>query len=139
MTNSNPTRPAPRLQIRNIRFGELHHYRLPLAGIVSILHRVSGLLMFLFLPLLLWLFDLSLSSERSYDRFVQFSQGWIARIVLVGLGWALLHHLCAGIRFLMLDLHLGTERLAASRSSLAVFAVSLPLTLLLALFVFGVF
>jgi len=139
MTNSNPIRPASRSQIRNIRFGELYHYRLPLAGIVSILHRVSGLLMFLFLPLLLWLFDLSLSSERSYDRFVQFSQGWIARIVLVGLGWALLHHLCAGIRFLLLDLHLGAERVASSRSSLAVLAVSLPLTLVLALFVFGVF
>ncbi|SPE22548.1 succinate dehydrogenase, cytochrome b556 subunit [Burkholderiales bacterium] len=138
MTNPNPTRPAPRSPIRNIGFGELYHYRLPLAGIVSILHRVSGLLMFLLLPVLLWLFDLSLSSERSFDRLVELSQGWVTRIVLLGLGWALLHHLCAGVRFLLLDLHLGTERLAAYRSSLAVFAVSVPLTLVLALFVFGV-
>jgi len=138
MTNPNPPRPAPRSQIRNIRFGQLYQYRLPIAGIVSILHRVSGLLMFLLLPLLLWLFDLSLSSERTFDRFVQLSQGWVIRIVLLGLGWALLHHLCAGVRFLLLDLHLGIERVAAARSSLAVLAVSVPLTLLLALFLFGV-
>ena len=138
MTNPNPPRGASRPQIRNIRFDQLPNYRLPMPGIVSILHRVSGLLLFLALPVLLWMFDLSLSSERSFDHFVRFAQGWVARIVLLGLGWALLHHLCAGVRFLLLDLHLGVERIAALRSSLAVLAVSLSLTLVLALYVFGV-
>ncbi|HXW63950.1 MAG TPA: succinate dehydrogenase, cytochrome b556 subunit [Burkholderiaceae bacterium] len=138
MTNSNPTRRSPRSQIRNIRFDQLRNYRLPLAGIVSILHRISGLLLFLCLPLLLWLFDLSLASERSFDHFVQISQSWVTRIVLLALGWALLHHLCAGVRFLLLDLHLGVDRIAAQRSSIAVLAVSGSLTLLFALHVFGV-
>jgi len=138
MTNSNPTRHSPRSQIRNIRFDQLRNYRLPLAGIVSILHRISGLLLFLCLPLLLWLFDLSLASERSFDHFVQISQSWVTRIVLLALGWALLHHLCAGVRFLLLDLHLGVDRIAAQRSSIAVLAVSGSLTLLFALHVFGV-
>jgi len=137
MTNSNPPRGAARSQIRNIYFHQLRNYRLPLPGIVSILHRVSGLLLFLSLPLVLWLFDLSLSSERSFDRFVRLTQGWAIRIVLLALGWALLHHLCAGVRFLLLDLHLGTERIAAVRSSVAVLAVSMSLTIVFALYVFG--
>ncbi len=138
MTNSNSTRHTPRSQIRNIRFDQLGNYRLPLPGIVSILHRISGLLLFLCLPLLLWLFELSLASERSFERFVQISQSWVARIALLALGWALLHHLCAGVRFLLLDLHLGVDRVAALKSSMAVLAVSGSLTLLLALYVFGV-
>jgi len=135
MTNPNASRP----QIRNIGFGELRNYRLPLPGVVSILHRISGLLMFLFLPLLLWLFDLSLSSERSFDRFLAFFDHFLVRGLLLLLGWALLHHLCAGVRFLFLDLDMGVERAAARRSSWIVFAVSLPLSLVLGLFLFGAF
>jgi len=138
MTNSNSIRRTPRSPIRNIRFDQLRNYRLPLAGIVSILHRISGLLLFLSLPLALWLFDLSLASERSFDRFVQICQSSVTRIALLALGWALLHHLCAGMRFLLLDLHLGLDRIAALRSSMAVLAVSGFLTLLFALYVFGV-
>jgi len=137
MTNPNPSRPMPRSPIRNIAPGDLANYRLPIPGVVSIFHRLSGLLLFLFLPLLLWLFDLSLSSEQSFDRLVHFSQAWTTRLLLLALGWSLLHHLCAGVRFLLLDLHLGTERMAARRSSWLVFAVSVPLTLLFALFLFG--
>jgi len=137
MKNSNPPDGTARSQIRNIRIDQLRNYRLPLPGIVSILHRVSGMLLFLFLPLVLWLFDLSLSSESSFDRLAQLSQNWVTRVVLLGLSWALLHHLCAGVRFLLLDLHLGADRVAALRSSVAVFAVSLSLTLVLALYVFG--
>jgi succinate dehydrogenase / fumarate reductase cytochrome b subunit len=127
----------PRSPIRNIAPGDLANYRLPIPGVVSIFHRLSGLLLFLFLPLLLWLFDLSLSSEQSFDRLVHFSRAWTTRLLLLALGWSLLHHLCAGVRFLLLDLHLGTERMAARRSSWLVFAVSVPLTLLFALFLFG--
>jgi succinate dehydrogenase / fumarate reductase cytochrome b subunit len=138
MTNPPSSRPAARPPIRNIGILDLVHYRLPIPGIVSILHRVSGLLLFLLLPLLLWLFDLSLSSDRSFDRLVAFCQGTFARLVLLALGWALLHHLAAGVRFLLLDLHVGTDKPAARRSSWLVFAVSLPLAALFALFLFGV-
>jgi succinate dehydrogenase / fumarate reductase cytochrome b subunit len=138
MTNPPSSRPAVRQPIRNIGLVDLIQYRLPIPGIVSILHRVSGLLIFLLLPALLWLFDLSLSSDRSFDRLVAFCQGTFARLVLLALGWALLHHLCAGVRFLLLDLHVGTDKPAARRSSWIVFAVSLPLTAVFALFLFGV-
>jgi len=138
MTAPHPASPAGRAPIRNIGIGDLVRYRLPLPGMVSILHRISGLLMFLLLPLLLWLFDLSLSSERSFDRLVQFCQGGFARLVLLALGWALLHHLCAGVRFLLLDVHLGLDRAPARRNAWIVLAVSLPLALVLALFLFGV-
>ncbi len=137
MTNPNPSRPVHRPQIRNLGIGDLVRYRLPVPGIVSILHRISGLLMFLLLPLLLWLLDLSLSSQDSFDRLVAFCQGGVARLVLLALGWALLHHLCAGVRFLLLDLHIGGERAAARRSSWIVFGVSVPLAAAFGLFLFG--
>ena len=138
MTTPPPLRSTARPQIRNIGIADLAHYRLPLPGVVSILHRISGLLIFLLLPLLLWLFELSLSSDRSFDLLVAFCRGTLARLVLLALGWALLHHLAAGVRFLLLDLHIGTEKAAAQRSSLVVFAVSVPLAALFALFLFGV-
>jgi succinate dehydrogenase / fumarate reductase cytochrome b subunit len=128
---------SPRPVIRNIGIADLRNYRLPVPGVVSILHRISGLLMFLFLPLLIWLFDLSLSSADSFDRLAAFTHGWLARLLLLALAWSLLHHLCAGVRFLLLDLHLGADRAAARRSSWIVFAVSIPVTLLFALFLFG--
>lgn len=139
MTTPPPARRSQRAPIRNIGLDDLRHYRLPVPGVVSILHRASGLLMFVALPLLLWLFDLSLSSERSFDHLRQFASGGFARLVLLALGWSLLHHLCAGVRFLLLDVHVGTERAAARRSSWVVFAVSVPLAFVLALFLFGAF
>jgi succinate dehydrogenase / fumarate reductase cytochrome b subunit len=138
MTNRTPSRSSARTQFRNIGIAELVNYRLPLPSVVSILHRISGLLLCLFLPLLLWLFDMSLSSDRSFDRLAAFCSGGVARLVLLGLGWALLHHACAGVRFLLLDLHIGADKPLARRSSWIVFAVSLALTAALALFLFGV-
>ena len=130
---------APRPQIRNIGLGDLPNYKLPLPGVVSILHRISGLLLFLCLPLLLWLFEQSLSSETSFERYLGFFHHALARLLLLALGWALLHHLCAGVRFLLLDMHLGTGKAEARRSSLAVLAVSLALTAALAAVLFGVY
>ncbi len=135
MTPSTPDRPQ-RAPIRNLTLPDLITYRLPLPGVVSILHRVSGVLMFLFLPLLLWLFEASLSSDRSFERFVAFCRPWPVRVLLLVLGWSLLHHLCAGVRFLLLDVHLGAERVQARRSSIAVFAFSGALALVLAWFLF---
>jgi succinate dehydrogenase / fumarate reductase cytochrome b subunit len=131
-----PTR--PRRGPRNISPAALANYRLPLPAKVSILHRASGALLFLGLPLVLWLFDLSLSSERSFERFESLLAHPLARLVLLAISWAFLHHLCAGIRFLLIDLHVGVERVPAWRGAAAVMAVSLALTALVALRIFGV-
>ncbi|MCX8004993.1 MAG: succinate dehydrogenase, cytochrome b556 subunit [Burkholderiaceae bacterium] len=128
-----------RPQFRNIHVTQILSYRLPPAGVVSILHRISGALLFLLLPFVLYVFELSLTSEASFARLQAIASHWLAKIVFAALAWALLHHLVAGIRYLALDLHLGVEKDEARRSALAVFAISLPLALLAALKIFGVF
>ena len=138
---STPTASAkkPRPEFRNIHITQILGYRLPMAGIVSILHRVSGVLLFLALPLLLWMFELSLTSELSYERLRGFAGSILIKLVLVALAWAFLHHLVAGIRFLVLDLHLGIDKQASASSARAVLGVSLVLAAAVALKIFGVF
>ena len=110
---------------------DLTAIRLPLPGKVSILHRVSGVGLFLFLPVLLWLFSASLTSAETFATFRSVFASLPAKVVLAGLLWAFVHHFCAGIRFLLLDLHVGIEKEAARKSAAVVFAVSIPLTLIL--------
>lgn len=102
------------------------------------MHRISGAALFLALPFLLWLFDLSLMSELSFERLRGVASNVFAKLVLLFLIWAFFHHLVAGIRYLMLDLHIGIDLKASRASAIAVFAVSLPLTLVAALKLFGV-
>ncbi len=111
----------------------LMQIRLPLPGIVSILHRISGVALFLCLPLLLWLFGASLGSQEELDSFrtvFDFSLLGlpVVKLVLLGLLWSFLHHFCAGIRFLLLDMHIGIELPAARMSSVVRLVVSLVLT-----------
>jgi succinate dehydrogenase / fumarate reductase cytochrome b subunit len=107
---------------------DLTRIRLPVPGFVSILHRVSGAMLFLFIPLLLWLWQESLVSPQSFAAFkTVVAQPWM-KIVLLGLLWGYLHHLCAGVRHLALDLDLGTDLAAARASSKVVLAVSIGLT-----------
>jgi succinate dehydrogenase / fumarate reductase cytochrome b subunit len=127
-----------RPEFRNIHVSQIVQYKLPPPGLVSILHRISGAALFLALPCVLWLFDLSLTSEISYSRLAGYASHWFTKLVLVGLAWAFLHHLIAGIRYLLLDLHVGVDKAPARASALAVFAVSLPLALLAAARIFGV-
>lgn len=110
---------------------DLARIRLPLPGFVSILHRISGAALFLCLPFLLYLLQLSLGPPESFAAFQAIVGHPLSKLVLLGLLWALLHHLCAGIRFLALDLHLGIALKEARASSAAVLAVSLVLTLIL--------
>jgi succinate dehydrogenase / fumarate reductase cytochrome b subunit len=105
--------------------------RLPLPGKVSILHRVSGAGLFLCLPVILWLFGASLGSPESFASFKSVAGLWPVKVVLAGLIWAFMHHFCAGIRFLLLDLHVGIEKEASKQSAAVVLAVSIPLTLVL--------
>ena len=111
------------------KFLALHQIRLPLPGIVSILHRVSGAGLFLMLPLLLWLFDRRLGSPVAYDAYRDVVSNPLVKIVLFGLRWAYLNHFCAGIRFLLLDVHVGVDLEPARRSSMVVLIVSIVLTL----------
>lgn len=110
---------------------DLTTIRLPLPGKVSILHRVSGVGLFLFFPVLLWLFGSSVTSPESFAAFKAVFSTLPAKVVIAGLIWAFAHHFCAGIRFLLLDVHVGIEKEAARQSAAVVFAVSIPLTLVL--------
>ncbi len=109
----------------------LNLLNLPLPGLVSILHRISGFALFV---LLLWLLSLLDASLASAERFVALKQTLahpLVKLVLLGLLWAYLHHLCAGIRYLFLDIHWGVDLAAARATSAAVLAVSLVLTAVL--------
>jgi len=113
------------------KYLNLFEIKLPLPGWVSILHRVSGAGLFLMLPLLIWLFGLSLGSADSFATFKAITAFWLVKLILLGLLWAYLHHFCMGIRILLLDMHIGIEKAQAFNSSIAVLVVSLALTALL--------
>jgi succinate dehydrogenase cytochrome b subunit len=110
------------------KFLALHQIKLPLPGVVSILHRVSGALLFLVLPLLLWMLQCSLRSVETYTELIDNLQRPVSKIFLLLVLWAFLHHLCAGIRFLLIDLGIGVGLAQARTSSKWVLAVSLALT-----------
>lgn len=125
---------------RNIHITQILQYRLPLAGMVSILHRVSGALLFLLgIPFILYLFQQSLVSEISFENYRAIVSHWFARLVLLALIWAYLHHFCAGLRHLLMDLDVGVELAAGRTSAAIVLSVSLTLTLIIALKLFGLF
>jgi succinate dehydrogenase / fumarate reductase cytochrome b subunit len=109
----------------------LHLIKLPLPGFVSILHRVSGLLLFLALPLLLWMLQYSLRSIETYTQLQAVFAHTLFKLLMLGLLWAFLHHFCAGLRYLAIDLDYGVKLAQARASSKVVLAVSLILTVLL--------
>ena len=126
-----------RPEYRNLHLTQLFTYRLPAPGWVSILHRISGAALFLFLPFLVWLFDTSVTSEVSYERFTGLFRdgagavpGWFFKLVAFGLIWAYVQHFFAGIRHLWLDVvH---AQLAASRATaMATLALTAVVTLAL--------
>ena len=132
------TAAKPRPQFRNIGIAQIASYRLPLAGKLSIMHRVSGALLFLCLPLvILPLFAASVASPESYAQVAQYAGHPLVKLVLLVLVWGYLHHFCAGIRYLVLDLHIGIDKVSAQKSAGVVFGVSLALTLVFALKLFG--
>jgi len=126
-------------QFRNIHVADIARYRLPLAGIISILHRASGALMFVLLPFILLLLDKSLRSEISFEHFKGIASHWFVKLIILALTWAYLHHFCAGIRHLFMDVHVGLDKETAKKSAAIVLAMSLPLTAVVALKLFGAF
>jgi succinate dehydrogenase / fumarate reductase cytochrome b subunit len=132
------TAAKPRPQFRNIGIAQIATYRLPLAGKLSILHRVSGALLFLCLPLvILPLFAASLASPESFAQIAQYAGHPLVKLVFLVLVWGYLHHFCAGIRYLLLDLHIGVDKVSGKKSAAVAFTVSLILTLAFALKLFG--
>lgn len=128
----------PRPQFRNIGITDLMAYRLPMAGKVSILHRVSGALLFLCLPGLIALFAMSFSSETGFNAMSTVVGFPLVKLILLVLIWGYLHHFCAGIRYLVLDMHIGVDKESAAKSASLVLGVSLALTVVFALKLFGV-
>ena len=137
----------PRPEFRNINaFTDLTTYRLPPAGWVSILHRISGILMFLLMPFIVWMFDASVSSEISYEGFTSafsaglgFVPGWFVKLVALALIWAYLHHLIAGIRHLYMDATHSVTKEFGKSSALVVLALSIGLTVILGAKLFGLY
>jgi succinate dehydrogenase / fumarate reductase, cytochrome b subunit len=113
------------------KYLNLFEIKLPLAGWVSILHRVSGAGLFLMLPGLIWLLDMSLGTPEQVATFRMVVGNPLVKLVLLGLMWAYLHHFCMGIRILLLDIHVGIEKPQARVSAVAVLVVSLALTAIL--------
>jgi succinate dehydrogenase / fumarate reductase cytochrome b subunit len=107
------------------RFLSLWQIRLPIAGFVSILHRVSGVFLLLLLPFLLYLLQLSLSSAEGFVQSQSIMERWPVRILGLLLLWMFFHHLFSGIRVLLIDLEWGSELVAARRSAWLVLIAAL--------------
>ncbi|MFG6459595.1 succinate dehydrogenase, cytochrome b556 subunit [Roseateles sp. BYS96W] len=142
MTDSAKTRPI----YTNIHITQIVGYRLPLAGKVSILHRVSAVLMFLLLPFVVWMLDSSLTSQISYDSFTNvFAAGfgvipaWFVKLVTLGLLWAYLHHFIAGVRHLWMDATHSVSKAQGHSSAVVTMALSIGLTLVLGAKLFGLY
>jgi len=137
---------TPRPVYRNIHIGQILSYRLPPAGIVSILHRVSGAVMFLLMPFVIWMFDASVSSEISFEGFtsafvagVGVVAGWFFKLVALALIWAYLHHFIAGVRHLWMDVTHSVTKQFGHSSAVFTLAASVLLTLLLGAKLFGLY
>lgn len=143
---STASRP-PRPEFCNIHvLSDVPSYRLPPAGIVSILHRISGVLMFVLMPFIIWMFDTSVSSEISFAKFasafsigIGFIPGWFMKLVALALIWAYLHHFIAGVRHVYMDLTHSVTKEFGKSSAVATLAVSIGLTVILGAKLFGLY
>ncbi|MES2940073.1 MAG: succinate dehydrogenase, cytochrome b556 subunit [Pseudomonadota bacterium] len=142
------TTARPRPEFRNIHaLRDLPTYRLPAPGWVSILHRVSGVLMFLLLPFIIWMFDTSVSSEYSFARFraafngsLGVFPGWFVKLVALALIWAYLHHFIAGLRHLWMDVsHKAVSKSFGDSSAKFTLVASVLLTVVLGAKLFGLY
>ena len=128
-----------RPEFRNINaLTDLPGYRMTAAAYVSILHRISGVLMFLLMPFIIWMFDTSVSSEISFAKFraafnvgLWFVPGWCLKLVALALIWAYLHHFIAGVRHLWMDATHAVTKEFGHNSALFTLIASVLLTLAL--------
>lgn len=131
---------------RNIHITQLASYRLPPSGWVSILHRVSGAILFLLLPFVVWMFDMSVTSEVSYSQFagafsggIGWFAGWFLKLVSLVIIWAYLHHFIAGVRHLYMDMTHATSKEFGRSSALFTLASSILLTIVLGAKLFSLY
>jgi succinate dehydrogenase / fumarate reductase cytochrome b subunit len=129
-----------------MRLVDALQYRLPLAGVVSILHRASGAIMFVLLPFVIWMFDTSVTSEISYDAFtsafvvgIGVAPGWLVKLVVLALIWSFLHHAIAGIRHLWMDMTHSVTKAQGHNSAVFTLVSSVLLTVLLGAKLFGLY
>ena len=136
-----------RPEFRNINaLKDLPSYRLPVAGIVSILHRISGFLMFLLMPLIIWMFDSSITSEISFAKLsaafnmgIGVVPGWFMKLVALALIWAYLHHFIAGLRHLYMDMFHAVTKEFGKSSAIVTLVLSIGLTAVLGAKMFGLY
>ena len=140
--NAKPPRPV----FRNIHVTDIVGYRLPPAGIVSILHRISGVVLFLLMPFIIWMFDTSVTTEISYDEFTSIFTagcadglipGWFFKLIALGLIWAYLQHFIAGVRHLIMDATHRVSKEQGHSTAVITLALSLGLTVVLGAKLFG--
>ncbi len=136
-----------RPEFRNINaLKDLPSYRLPAAGIVSILHRISGFLMFLLMPIIIWMFDSSITSEISFAKLsaafnvgLGFVPGWFMKLIALALIWAYLHHFIAGLRHLYMDMFHAVTKEFGKSSAIVTLVLSIGLTAVLGAKLFGLY
>jgi succinate dehydrogenase / fumarate reductase cytochrome b subunit len=137
-----------RPEFRNIHaFNDLPGYRWPAASIASGMHRVSGILLFLLMPFIIWMFDTSVSSEFSFARFkaafnvgIGFVPGFVIKLVALAIIWSYLHHFICGLRFLWMDTnHAAVSKQFGASSAMFTIIASLLLTLVLGAKLFGLY
>lgn len=148
-SSSRPKRP----EFRNINaLTDLPSYRLPLAGWVSILHRVSGALLFILMPFIIWMFDTSISSEISFAKFTSVFRigiplndaavmipGWFVKLVALAIIWAYLHHFIAGVRHIWMDINHAVSKEFGKSSAIVTLALGTGLTVILGFKLFGLY
>lgn len=135
-----------RREFRNIHITQIMSYRMAPAAWVSILHRVGGAILFLLMPFIIWMFDVSLTSEITFERFtsafgagIGFVPGWFVKLVTLAIIWAYLHHFIAGVRHLYMDATHSVGKEFGKSSAVATLALSIGLTVILGAKLFGLY
>ena len=147
MSKSNTNKTGKKPEFRNIHaLRDLPSYRMAPAAWVSILHRASGAILFLLMPFIIWMFDNSISSEISFEKFkavfnmgVGFVPGWFFKLLVLAIIWAYLHHLIAGVRHLYMDAKHAVSKEFGRSSAITTLVLSLGLTAVLAAKLFGLY
>ena len=123
---------VPRAPVARPKYVDVNLLHLPIPGLVSIFHRVTGVVMFLFLiPALLFVLQYTVGSEAAFNQWKSYFSHPLVKIVLLGFVWAYMHHFFAGIRYLLLDVHVGVDLESARRSAKIVLVAGLAATILI--------
>jgi succinate dehydrogenase / fumarate reductase cytochrome b subunit len=123
---------VPRTPAARPKYVDVNILHLPIPGLVSIFHRVTGVVMFLFLiPAILLVLQCTVGSEDGFNRWKSYFSEPLVKLVFLGFVWAYMHHFFAGIRYLLLDVHIGIDLAPARMSAKIVMAMGLIATVLI--------